>query len=447
MGRPAKSKSLHIWMNGEHVGVWRLPTRGEPEVIYEQSWLASPSFRSLSLSLPAGPITSVIKGPHVNAFFDNLLPDSDVIRSRMQQRFGAVSRGAFDLLAAAGRDCAGAIQILPPHETPVGLTEINAQPLDDAGVAKVLTSAVTPPGVLGYCEEFDLRLSVAGAQEKTALLWHQGDWCLPLGATPTTHLFKLPMGLVGNRQADMRTSVENEWLCAQILRAYNIPVAASEIKIFGRQKCLVVERFDRKLHSSGTRWLRLPQEDFCQATGTPPQKKYEADGGPGMIAICKILASSKHRDQDISTFFKTQILFWMLRATDGHAKNFSLFLLPQDSYQLTPMYDVLSAWPVIGNQANRIPPKKVKMALAWLGKSRHYLAETLQRRHFDATALKCGAGTNADSVIEELVSNTPRVISDVSAKLTAGFPQDVADSVLHGLQRSADYLESVTRNA
>lgn len=70
-----------------------------------------------------------------------------------------------------------------------------------------------------------------------------------------------------------------------------------------------------------------------------------------------------------------------LRATDGHAKNFSLFLLPGGDYRLAPLYDVLSAWPVIGRGANRIPPQKVRMAMAWLGKQRHYAASTVQRRH------------------------------------------------------------------
>ena len=358
----------------------------------------------------------------------------------MQERFGAATGNPFDLLAAAGRDCVGAIQILPPGETPTGITSIDAQPLAQSEVEGVLAGVVTTPTVLGHVDQNDLRLSIAGAQEKTALLWHNGRWCRPLGATPTTHLFKLPMGIVGNRRADMRTSVENEWLCAQILHAFAIPVAPCEIHTFGQQKCLVVERFDRKRHSKGTHWLRLPQEDFCQATGTPPHKKYDADGGPGMAAICEILAQSQNRNGDLATFLKTQILFWMLRATDGHAKNFSLFLLPRDAFRLTPMYDVVSAWPIIGNGANQLPLKKVKMAQAWIGRNRHYLAETIQRRHFDATALKCGVAANADEQIQDLVSLTPKVISEVSAKLPAGFPQDVADSILQGLQRSADAL-------
>lgn len=440
MGRPSKSRALDVWMNGEHIGVWQLPNRRASEFVYDPAWLESPAFRPLSLSLPATSISPVVRGEQVNAFFDNLLPDSETIRRRVQQQFRTASREAFDLLAAVGRDCVGAVQLLPLNEPPADITRIEARPLDEAAVERALINATAASARLGQAEDDDFRISIAGAQEKTALLWHEGRWCRPLGATPTTHLFKLPLGPVGNRQADMRTSVENEWLCAKLLQAFDIPVAHCEIKLFGQQKCLVVERFDRKLHSSGAYWLRLPQEDFCQATGTPPHLKYEADGGPGMLDICKLLAHSEVRDADLRIFFKTLILFWMLRATDGHAKNFSLFLLSGGRYRMTPMYDVLSAWPLIGNGANQIPPQKVRLAQAWLGKNKHYLAEGVQQQHFDMTALKCGLGGQARNVVEELVSAVPQAIADVAALLPAGFPQDVADGVLGGLQRSADRL-------
>lgn len=440
MGRPSKSKTLNIWMNGELVGVWIEPSRGEAEFRYEKSWFNSGSFRSLSLSLPANPIGPVVKGERVTAFFDNLLPDSDSIRRRLQQKFSVPGSNAIDLLTAIGRDCAGAIQLLPEHESPHCITKIDADPLTEHDIERVLSNTVAAPGVLGHFDEDDFRISIAGAQEKTALLWHEERWCRPLGATPTTHIFKLPIGLVGNRMADMRTSVENEWLCSRILNAYGIATAQSEIYHFGDQKCLVVKRFDRRLHSSGQYWLRLPQEDFCQATGTPVFIKYEADGGPGMQSISGILSQSENRNQDLKTFLKTQILFWMLRATDGHAKNFSIFLMAGDRYRLTPMYDVLSAWPIIGNGANMIPRQKVKMAMAWLGKNRHYFAETIYRRHFDTTALKCGVAHNAKDMIEEIIAATPRVVASVESELPAGFPQGLADGILKGLQRSAEQL-------
>ena len=99
---------------------------------------------------------------------------------------------------------------------------------------------------------------------------------------------------------------------------------------------------------TSARLLRLPQEDMCQALGVPPHLKYESDGGPGMDRILSLLLHSDNAKKDRLTFFQAQILFWMLCATDGHAKNFSLMLLPQGHYTLAPLYDVMSAYPVLG---------------------------------------------------------------------------------------------------
>ena len=159
-------------------------------------------------------------------YFDNLLPDSTQIRERLAQKFSAKSASPFDLLVELGRDCVGAIQLLAVDETP-DVKAILFKPLSEHEVAAILrhSSAATP---LGFEDKNDeLRLSLAGAQEKTALLWHEEKWCLPVGATPTTHIFKLPLGLVGNMKADMQHSVENEWLCSKIVAAFGLPVAHS----------------------------------------------------------------------------------------------------------------------------------------------------------------------------------------------------------------------------
>jgi serine/threonine-protein kinase HipA len=249
----------------------------------------------------------------------------------------------------------GALQLLPEDETPQNLQCIIGEPLDDAAIAALLQQTVQP-GLPGQRNsDADLRLSIAGAQEKTALLQHAGRWQRPLGSTPTTHIFKLPLGLVGGMQADMRSSVENEWLCAQLVAAFGLPVARCDIAHFEAQKVLVVERFDRRLSSDG-RWLmRLPQEDLCQATATPPYLKYQADGGPGIARILDILAGSENSETDRRQFFKAQVVFWLLAATDGHAKNFSLFHLPGGRYRATPLYDILSAHPVNGQQRRAVP--------------------------------------------------------------------------------------------
>lgn len=190
----------------------------------------------------------------------------------------------------------------------------------------------------------------------------------------------------------MRTSVENEWLCAELLRAYGLPVARCEIQRFAAQKALVVERFDRKLAASGQYWLRLPQEDFCQATGTPGSAKYESEGGPGLVDIARILHGSEARDQDLATLLRAQLLFWMLAATDGHAKNFSLHLLAGGRYRLTRLYDVLSAWPVIGGGPNHLDCSKLRLAMALRGKNAHYRIKDLQRRQRHRATMRLWAG-------------------------------------------------------
>lgn len=437
-GRPPRSRELVVWANAELIGTWRLPARGAMEFEYDEAWRNAGDARPLSLSLPLTLSGIPHKGAAVEAYFDNLLPDSEPIRRRLQQRFHTSSAGAFDLLAAIGRDCVGAVQLLEPGAEPADIRKIEAQPLSEAAVAGELAGITSTRSVAG--DEAEFRISIAGAQEKTALLRHNGKWCRPVGSTPTTHIFKLPLGLVGNRQADMRTSVENEWLCARIVAAYGVPIAPCEIATFGVHKTLIVERFDRQLHSSGKFWLRLMQEDFAQATGTPWHRKYQADGGPGPLEIARILQGAVDPQRDLTTLFQAQLLFYLLAATDGHAKNFSIRLLPHGRYQLTPLYDVLSAWPVIGKKAQEIPLAKVKLAMALPGQKPRYLLKNIHRRHFENLGQRIGLGARTGEVMDELLGRTKTVLTRVEEGLPRDFPQGVLTRVLEGLERNAALL-------
>ena len=127
----------------------------------------------------------------------------------------------------------------------------------------------------------------------------------------------------------------------------------------------------------------------------------------------------------------------MLAATDGHAKNLSIRLLPQGRYRLTPLYDVLSAWPVAGSRGNQLHPKKIKLAMALRGVSKHYGILEIQRRHFNQTAQQCGLGTNMEAIITEVIAKTPLVIDAVGAKLPDGFPERLFESVTGGLRKAA----------
>ncbi len=444
MGRPSHSRTLSVWANGQRVGTWTNNRRGEHSLQYDSQWMSSPAGRPLSLSLPfTGDVA--LKGERVRNFFDNLLPDSETIRLRIATRFKTEGAGAFDLLQAIGRDCVGAVQLLGEDETPINVQCITGTPLCESEVESLLVQT-TRSGPMGNLDdEEDLRISLAGAQEKTALLWHQGQWMRPNGSTPTTHILKLPIGMVGHRQADFSTSVENEWLCMNLLTEFGLPVAKTEILTFGSQKVLSVERFDRQLHSSGNWLMRLPQEDFCQVMGVPSHLKYESDGGPGLADLAGVLKGSVQAENDLTTLLTTQLLFWMLAAPDGHAKNFSIRVLPQGRYQLTPLYDVMSIWPVEGNGPNQFSMFKAKMAMAVLGKNKHYLFKDIQRRHFNSMAVKCFDRGDADAVVESVLSRAPHAIEAVGQRLPRGFPVRLAESIFTGLQLSAVRLAAMAR--
>lgn len=440
MGRRSHTRRLGLWMNGERVGTWSLGPDGD-ELRYDDAWLESPQRRPLSLSLPFRPGNLPHRGPAVRAYFENLLPDSTSIRQRIAQRFGARTTDAFDLLAEVGRDCAGALYIASDDAPPGDISRLDAEPLNEAGVARLLRAAANVGGPsAGDDAAQDLRISIAGAQEKTALLWQRGQWWRPLRSTPTTHIFKLPLGRVGNMQLDMSDSVENEWLCVQILAAIGLPVAKCHPLVFEDQRVLVVERFDRRWAPDGKWLLRLPQEDMCQATATPPHLKYEADGGPGIDTIMGLLNGSAQRERDREVFFKAQLLFWMLCAPDGHAKNFSLALHAGGSYSLAPLYDVMSAYPLLGEGPGRLSRHKVKMAMAVRSQNPHWKMRDIQARHWATLAQRYGIGVAESSgraVVQTVASDTAAALAMVHRQLPAKFPAHVYESVVSGIGRAA----------
>jgi serine/threonine-protein kinase HipA len=440
MARRTHTSRLDLWMNGLPVGYWEQARDGE-RLVYSDDWIADPQGRPLSLSLPFTPGNQPYRGQRVADYFDNLLPDSESIRRRIATRYKTGGTSPFQLLATLGRDCVGALQMLPPDETPDNLDTIEGRALSEADVARLLRDTTSAPHPGQHEPVDDLRLSIAGAQEKTALLWHRNRWRLPRGSTPTTHIFKLPLGLVGNMRADMRTSVENEWLCSKIVAAYGLPVAACEIARFEDQKVLIVERFDRRPSSDATWILRLPQEDMCQATGTPALQKYEADGGPGIDAIMEVLAGSQQAAIDRQHFFITQMVFWLLAATDGHAKNFSIAHLPGNRYQSTPLYDVLSAHPIIGKGRNHLAPQRARLAIAVHGRNVHYAIDQILPRHWIAQGQRVGfAPAEVERMIDMLTARTDEVIDEVSSRVPNDFPMDVADAIFGGMRRLARKL-------
>lgn len=418
-------------MNGYEVGEYIQRRNGAQEFIYSENWLNLGGAVPLSLSLPLTEKTH--KGNNVYNYFDNLLPDSMDIRNRIQAKFGAKTNRPFDLLSNIGRDCVGAIQLIS-EQSEINVKKIEGTPLSDKEIAEELRNYKAMP--LGMRKDQDFRISIAGAQEKTALLWHDGQWQRPKGTTPTTHIFKLPIGEIKHAGIDLSDSLENEYLCLEIIRSFGLPVPTISIKQFEDIKILVVERFDREMAADKSWIIRHPMEDLCQANGIAPGLKYESDGGPGISMIMDLLKSSVNPENDRKQFMQSIFLFWLLGAIDGHAKNFSIFLKQGGRFNLTPVYDVISAYPLA--EKRQVEYRKMNMAMSLNGKNKHYgWYEIMPRHWFDEAKKVDFPETEMQSIIDTTLNKIDSVIENVSSHLPAEFPSEIATSVFDGIRIAA----------
>ncbi|RVT90312.1 type II toxin-antitoxin system HipA family toxin [Sphingomonas crocodyli] len=428
---------LNVLINGRLVGRLEKEPSGAVSFQYDQSWLDWPHAFAASLSLPLR--TAVYRGALVNAVFDNLLPDNANIRRRVAERTGAEGADPYSLLARIGRDCVGAMQFLPDGTDGGADGTIVAEPLSDANIEAILADLAIAP--LGIDADQDFRISIAGAQEKTALLRHEGQWLRPLATTPTTHILKPQLGQIptSTGMVDMTASVDNEHYCLALLRAFGLPVANTEIATFGKRRVLVVERFDRQWRPDG-RLLRVPQEDCCQALGIASSQKYQSEGGPGATDILNLLGSSDDPAADQAAFFASQIIFWLIGATDGHAKNFSLFLRPGGGFRLAPFYDVLTAQ--MAADRDQLTRKNFRLAMA-AGDSRHYRLDEVMGRHFVQTARKTRMGPTPIGKVVIDIRAKADIASDIALKaMPADFAEEVHASVSAAIRRRLDRLDT-----
>lgn len=434
MARTRTHPRLHIYQNGDLVGYLSKEPSGAIDFIYADEWLSNERTYPVSLSLPLR--EDAFKGAPVVAVFENLLPDSESLRSRVAEKVGADGTDAYSLLAQIGRDCIGALQFFS-EETEIDFSDINAingETISDEEIESLLNNLARVP--LGLDREHDFRISVAGAQEKTALLLHKGKWLRPSGATPTTHILKTQIGELPNG-VDLSNSVENEFYGLAVMEAFGLPVNKVEIKTFGDTKSLVIERFDRAWTEGGT-LLRLPQEDCCQALSIPPSRKYQNDDRPAnekqpsMVEILNLLKGSDKPAEDQKAFLKAQIIFWLIGATDGHGKNFSIYLGQGGRFALTPFYDVLTAQPFF--DAHSLQQKEMKMAMS-VGDNNHYRMEEIVGRHFVQTVQKAGLPEYiAKDVLDEIADSAEKAMQSVEKKLPSDFPEEIHESVMRALK-------------
>ena len=350
----------------------------------------------------------------------------------MAARVKAPGADVYSLLSAVGRDCVGALQFLPQGEEPGEAGAIAGREVSSQEIARIIADLAAAP--LGLDEEGEFRISLAGAQEKTALLHWQGKWHVPHGATATTHILK-PRIRERRGGVDLGDSVENEYLCMKLAGALGLPVAPVEIQAFAGEQVLVVERFDR-LWTKDKRLLRIPQEDCCQALAVPPALKYEPDG-PGMTDILSLLKASDDPAADQKLFLMAQIRFWLLGAMDGHAKNFSIRLMPaavpDDSARRHHVHAAL-------RRTGPAPRNQLKLAMA-AGDNRHRIIAG----SCPGISSRLRAGRvfprRLSGIVGELAESFEFALNRTLTGLPPGFPEELAGSITGGLRSRARLLD------
>jgi serine/threonine-protein kinase HipA len=321
---------LTIWLYGHQVAVIEKERKNRLRLSYTEEALATYEGGTPLLSL-AFPLTRD-RYPNgvTRAFLDGLLPEGEPRRA-IAEDLELPANDVFGLLAALGQDCAGALVILPEGAPPPPMPSTRtADPLSADDLGELVANLRSAP--LGI--DRNVRLSLAGVQEKLLLTrLPDGTWGRPVGGTPSTHILKPEIERFQN-------TVENEAFCMRVASHLGLAVATVETIFVDERPVLVVERFDRTVDPDGT-IHRVHQEDFCQAMGVAPAKKYEQDGGPTLARIARVL-------QDVADAAAPTMLLRALTLNvalgncDAHGKNFSLLHTESGALSLAPLYDLLS---------------------------------------------------------------------------------------------------------
>lgn len=332
---------------------------------YAPAWLSSPQACAISLSLPLReePLTDGVAG----SWFANLLPEGEV-RAHVARKLGVSERNEFALLSGIGGDCAGALRLLPgpaPVHEKGGLA-----PLPWAELEAKIGGTPRPSLLALVLQERELRLSLAGAQDKLPVHLAGDALSLPCGSAASTHLLKIA-------GADFPDLVQNELFCLTLAREVGLAVPPAYMAATATP-ILVVGRYDRRVTEAGA-VHRLHQEDFCQALGLSPEMKYENDGGPSLSRLFEVIA----RGSRTPLSDKRRLLGWFLfnvliGNADGHAKNLSLLYDATDETlpRLAPFYDLVCT--AVYDQLSDRHAQKIGGETRW----RH-----VARRHWERLAI------------------------------------------------------------
>lgn len=402
-GRRRRTRHLAAFLYGARVGEVSEDKNGQPTFVYDDQWSTLSDAVPLSLSMPT---TSARYGARQTApFLWGLLPENPIVLDHLAREHNISPRNPVALLGIIGEDCAGAVQFLREDRLEVLNQPGRIQWLDEAEIGWRLRQLREQAGSIGRTPDETGQFSLAGAQFKTAF-YRQGDrWGVPSGRIPTTYILKPPM-------PSLQGQVENEHFCLLLARALNFVSSNSSVHRFDGEVCIVVERYDRLQDTSTNEYVRLHQEDMCQALSISPALKYQRDGGPSIKRVIHLLRDNTSAAlEDMRQFVRAMALNFVILGADAHAKNFSVIIVPgqrRPQVRLAPLYDVNSYLPYTDGA------RRPRMSMSVGGK---YGFDEVMPRHWEHESKSCGLPadqTLAD--IRNIIARCPDAAADVARR-------------------------------
>lgn len=388
----AITQSLDVYLFDQLIGVLST-SNGKLSFCYDETYLQQQTAQPLSLSLPLQ--LTPFEHDVTHAFFSGLLPDEPV-RYQLARYCHISVKNTFALLDAVGSECAGAVALYPPGQTPNDIGKSTHRILEDVEADSILTNLDRHPLFVG---DFGIRLSMAGAQNKLMIAFVNGKLAIPTYGTPSTHIIKpIIQGI--------EDSVFNEFFCMQLAKMIGLTVPETQILWIKEKPYYVVARYDRILQTNNI-VKRLHQEDFCQALHIPPEHKYEAEGGPS-LSMCFALLADRIQTGTMSgnntlRLLRAVMFNYLIGNGDAHGKNFSILYRGQAA-ELAPLYDLMST--VVYDQYH-----KAKMAMKIAGK---YRFNDVRPHHWQQLAMQLGL---RDDFLQIQFKKMLDVIADAAQQL------------------------------
>ena len=341
------------------------------QFVYDEAWRGWEAAFPLSLSMP---LSGASHGHDViSNWMWGLLTDNDRTLARIASQHQVSANNVFALLWAVGEDCSGAVQFSAPENMSEMAQGGDILWVDETEIGSRLARLKRNFSTGRSTNEG--QFSLAGAQPKMALALIDGRWGIPSGRLPTTHILKPPI-------ADLDGHAQNEVFCLRLAERAGLRASRAEIHWFGGEPAIVVERYDRARDKNGA-FVRIHQEDICQALGLHPSGKYEKDGGPGIKRVMGLLSWSSDPAADRRRFMEASALNFLLAGTDAHAKNYSILFGPRQA-RLAPLYDIASYLPYYDKEGGRWQDVRMPMTV-----DKYYRYADVMPRHWERMAKTC----------------------------------------------------------